>query len=1251
MVNDGARLAGGTLVVPSGAVVAENGNFAVGAGALVDNQAGAIWDFTGSGEVYWYDAATPLFTNEGTVTADAGTANTGLALSVNNTGTITALGGTMQLGVNNVPSSTTTDLVAGPLGSFHFSGSWTIPGNVSAQNVGFAFGTTTIGGALTASGAVNVDHNAGVTVAGTSSAGSTSVFYGANFTLNGPVAALGDVSLYNTAALNLDPATPQTLAIGTLLLTNGSTLEGTDNLVVNGLFTWTSSSVNINGTITLLGGAVVSDGATLAGGTLVAPSPITSTDGGGIIVSGGGTVDPTPPQTGTPPPPTPVYLDGGTLAGSGTLNSTLTNNGLVTPGGPGAAASVDLLGDYSQTGSGVLQVDIGSSYDVLGVNGNINLGGTLQVNALPGYTPTVKDTFVILNNEGSNPINGTFAGLPQCATFTTAAGLVFQITYHGGDGNDVAITELNTPPSNLVLTPSATSITTASGLTLGGTFVDPDDNQTHVVTVNWGDGSPVSTVNLVAGVFSFSGLTHTYTAASSGQSGGVYTVSAYVTDSPGTVSPTVSLPITVHLATTTTLAGSASPAIYGQHVTFTATVSPPSAIGIVTFSNGATVLGTASLNAGVATFNTSTLPVGTDQITATYGGDTNDSPSTSSVYNQIVNPNTRVTLSVSNTAPVVGQKVLLRAGVSVIAFGTSPAAGTVSFYEGSTLLGTAALSNGVTSLSVPFPVAGPGVVTAVYAGQSTDSASTSPGVNVTVGADTTKTVVTSSSSSPVFGQSVSLTATVTVVSPGTAAPSAGDAVEFWDGTPGTGTDLGAGTWISAGKWTLTTNSLAVGSHPIQVVYTPSTSNINDLGSTSALLAVTVKPDTTRTILQATYSSPVFGQSDTLTATVTVVSPGTAAPSAGDAVEFWDGTPGTGTDLGAGTWISAGKWTLTTNSLAVGSHPIQAVYTPSSSNALASTSALLAVTVKPDVTKTAVTFVSTPAIVGGTVNLVARISVVSPGTATPSSSDSVVFYDGNPASGGTALGFGILSTTVVGQWTLPWSFTTTGVHSIFAVYSPGSANLNGSAASANLTVGKDTTTTTLTTSGGSGSLGQPVTFTATIAVTSPGAGTPSGTVTFKDGATVLMSGVPVMNGVATLTTSSLAKGTHSITAVYSGDSNENASTSAAVSEKILLATTVSLQSSNLHAAAGTVTYSATVSDVTPDTGALTGTVSFYYMTTSGPVLIGTAGLTSGVAKLKPSATILSSGTYTIYAVYNGDSTHQTSSSSSMTQVLS
>ena len=367
---------------------------------------------------------------------------------------------------------------------------------------------------------------------------------------------------------------------------------------------------------------------------------------------------------------------------------------------------------------------------------------------------------------------------------------------------------------------------------------------------------------------------------------------------------------------TTTVTATPNPSVFGQSVTLTATISVPTATGTVTFYDGTTDLGTGTLNGvtGKATFSTTTLTVGSHAITAAYGGDTYNAPNTSSAYNQVVNTNTRVALTVSNTAPVVGQKVTLRATVSVVAPGTSPAAGTVSFYEGSTLLGTSTLSGGAASLSAAFPVAGSGVVTAVYAGSGADSGSTSPGVNVTVGADTTKTVVTSTSASPVFGQSVTLTATVSVVSPGTVAPTSSDAVEFWDGIPGSGIDLGAGTWTSAGKWTLTTSSLrGRDDHSIQAVYTPASSN--DLGSTSTASTVTVSPDTTRTALAVTSTAPVYGQSVTFTATVSVVAPGTAAPTSGDAVEFWDGTPGSGTDLGAGTWTSAGKWTLTTSTLA------------------------------------------------------------------------------------------------------------------------------------------------------------------------------------------------------------------------------------------------------------------------------------------------------------------------------------------------
>jgi outer membrane protein assembly factor BamB len=95
-------------------------------------------------------------------------------------------------------------------------------------------------------------------------------------------------------------------------------------------------------------------------------------------------------------------------------------------------------------------------------------------------------------------------------------------------------------------------------------------------------------------------------------------------------------------ATTTSLSSSANPSTVGESVTFTATVSNGSAeipTGTVTFLNGTTTLGTGTLNSsGVATFATSALPEGTDEITASYGGDANNQASVSSALAQVVNP-------------------------------------------------------------------------------------------------------------------------------------------------------------------------------------------------------------------------------------------------------------------------------------------------------------------------------------------------------------------------------------------------------------------------------------------------------------------------------------------------------------------------------------------------------------------------------------------------------------------------------------
>jgi len=80
-------------------------------------------------------------------------------------------------------------------------------------------------------------------------------------------------------------------------------------------------------------------------------------------------------------------------------------------------------------------------------------------------------------------------------------------------------------------------------------------------------------------------------------------------------------------------------------------------------------------------------------------------------------------------------------------------------------------------------------------------------------------------------------------------------------------------------------------------------------------------------------------------------------------------------------------------------------------------------------------------------------------------------------------------------------------------------------------------------------GQSVTFTATVTAKSPGAGTPTGTVTFKDGPSTLGTGTLNGSGQAMFTISTLAVGSHSITASYGGDANFNGSTSSKLTQTV------------------------------------------------------------------------------------------------------
>jgi hypothetical protein len=100
----------------------------------------------------------------------------------------------------------------------------------------------------------------------------------------------------------------------------------------------------------------------------------------------------------------------------------------------------------------------------------------------------------------------------------------------------------------------------------------------------------------------------------------------------------VSLLVIPPAATAVSLTSSANPAAVAIPVTFTATVSAGSftPTGTVTFMDGNTVLGTATLNAGIVAYTTSALAAGTHSITAVYGGATGFAGSTSAAVTQVV---------------------------------------------------------------------------------------------------------------------------------------------------------------------------------------------------------------------------------------------------------------------------------------------------------------------------------------------------------------------------------------------------------------------------------------------------------------------------------------------------------------------------------------------------------------------------------------------------------------------------------------
>jgi hypothetical protein len=910
------------------------------------------------------------------------------------------------------------------------------------------------------------------------------------------------------------------------------------------------------------------------------------------------------------------FLDGTTVIGSGTLNgsgvatystATLTTGShSITAVYAGdsqnnAATSPALSQSVRQPTTTVLASSLNPAIAAAAVTFTATVTGPNGSLVKPGGTVTFFDGATSL---GVGSLNA--AGVATLTTSGLNGGQHSITADYGGDSQDLA-------SQSVVFVETMVKATTTSSVTTSNVNVAAGTSLTFTSTVTRTDGViATGTVTFLdngtaigTGTLNSAGAaTFTTTALS----GGVHTITAsYGGDASNLASISPALTETVQaLATGTTIAASANPAVAGAMLQLTATVtqSAPSGSGgafsgTVTFLDGGTAVGTASVSAaGIATLSVTTLGVGGHTLTASFGGSANYMASVSgTLAESIAMANTATALSSSIAPSIAGMNVVLTASVTG---NGGIATGTVKFLDGTTVIGSGALNgSGVATLSTSALAVGTHGLTATFSGDGKDNGSTSVALTQVVQIASTTTALTASTNPSTFGASITFTASVS-----TNGGAATGAVTFSDGSTVLGTAA-----VSGGTAVYSSSTFALGGHTITAAYG---GDANDAPSTSAAVMEQVLQAGPVTLASSANPSTA-GTSVALTATI--AAPQGAAVTG--TVTFKDGAVTLGTVNAGG----AGVATLNTAALAVGQHTIVAVYSGDASNRGGSSNNLVQV-VQTAGTSVTVGSSANPATAGTPLTLTAAVTGTG-GTVT----GNVTFQDGTTVLGTSSVnGSGIASLTVANL--------VAGKHTIIAVYG-GDANDVPSTSVAYAETVVQATTVALSSSENPALAMDAVTFTAVVS--NGGSTTPTGTVVFSDAGktlgTVVLSGA----GVATFAATSLATGQHTITAAYGGDTLNLASVSATLTEPVQLrATSDTLTGSSTSLTGG---QQVTLISVVRYSGpvAPTGAVTFV----SDGTTLGTSVVdNTGVATL--TVNLLTSPP-TVTASYSGDAVYEASTS--------
>jgi sugar lactone lactonase YvrE len=570
---------------------------------------------------------------------------------------------------------------------------------------------------------------------------------------------------------------------------------------------------------------------------------------------------------------------------------------------------------------------------------------------------------------------------------------------------------------------------------------------------------------------------------------------------------------------------------------------------------------------------------------------------------------TTIAVTSSVNPSLVGAAVTFTATVSN---GGAALTGTVVFLDGTAQLCSVSVSNSSATCITSTLTLGQHNITASYSGDSNDASSVSP-VLVQVVKQSPVLTLTVAPNPAIVTSNVTLTLTATAP---TGTPTG--AVTFYDGT----TALSAANLSASGIAIFSTTQLSVGTHSLSVQYAGDTSNAP---GQSNVVSEVIQQATTGTTLSSSSNPAPAGSQVTFTAVVT----STNGPEPTGTVQFNDGS----TSLGSGVVGSNGTAVLSLTSLAPGTHSIVAVYSGDTDN-LTSTSAPLIETIQQIPTATALTPSQNPISAGATLNLAAAVTATGAPAGAGAITGNVTFSEGSTVYGSVALNGS-------GDATFPISTLPAGSHSIIASYS-GNTNYASSTSAILVEVVQSTaTTTTLTSTAPTTLAGETASFTAAV---SSSTGIPTGSVTFYDGAVALGQAQLNAQGVTVFSTTTLAVGTHTLTAVYAGNGNYNTSTSAPLQHLVALAApSLTLAGPSAPVNAGTLfamTATLTSNGVAP-TGSLT--------LRNGAATIATQSVaTNGTFTFSNIA--LGVGTYQLTAVYSGDANNATVTSSPVTVIV-